>query len=235
MSKPKITHREFLIARAFLKRIGGNVQNTYLLLAIVAWTRAMGKAHDAFWSSLKHASASAAGERLAKRLLAKAGAGKYAGEYKAIIKRLRQQLGGSSKKAGAAQASQAADFLLGIERSHYDKSHYGKQDFVAGHYVTTSRPLPNGTTQYETVWVPDVAAADPLWDAYAKLTDHPGIPDSWWVTTTHTTITKTEPPRPHQPRSLLHVLPSVGYIQPYAASIFYSAKPHYGDNLLLDD
>jgi hypothetical protein len=230
--KPKISQREFLLARAFLRGLKGNQQNTYLILAAVAWLRAMNKAHDPYWKSLSRLSAAAAGAALAKHLLAKAHAGKYKAEYVAIIKRLRQQL-----KQGNAMAAQAADFILGIEKSHYDKNHYGWVNAADGHW-TKVRDYDDSSNRiiWRDVWVPPVAGKNPLFDAYASLTNHPNIPDKWWITTTHTTTTKTTvtPPRPHQPRALLHVLPVPDYIQPYQRQRWYDEKPHYGDNVLLD-
>jgi hypothetical protein len=83
--------------------------------------------------------------------------------------------------------------------------------------------------------VPEQAEVDPMRDAWAALTNNPNIPASWYVDTVITKHARTIPPRPSQPRSLMHVLPRVPYIQPYEAQRFYDAKPHYGDNLLLDD
>lgn len=235
MAKAKITHREFLLARAFLKKVGANVQNTYLLLAIVAWTRAMGKAHDPFWNGLRNASAASAGTRLAQNLINKSKVSKYAAEYKAILYRMRQQLGGTSAKAQAAMAAQAVDVLLGINKSHYDSKHYGYHEATDGHLVTKWVYSGRGYPEQVTTWVPATAFADPLTASWAALTNHPNIPDSWWVTTTKTTTVRHVPARPHQPRSLQHVQPRADYIQPYAAVTFYDAKPHYGSNLLLDD
>jgi hypothetical protein len=228
--KPKITKREFLLARAFLKGLHGNVQNTYLLLAVVAWLRAMNKAHDPYWKSLARYSAASAGQRLANKLLSKASKGQYKNEYKAVVTRLRGKFSKSN-----AMASQAADFILGMENTHWDKNHYGYVAHKDGHYIKVKDYDDSGVV-WHNVWVPETPAKNPLWDAYAALTNSPNIPNSWWVTTTKQTVTQTKviPPRPHQPRSLMHVLPRPEYIQPYAATNFYDAKPHYGDNLLLD-
>lgn len=231
--KPKITRREFLLARGFLNGLKGNSQNTYLILAVVAWMRAMGKAHDPYWKSLSRLAPSLAGARLARHLAAKAASGKYKAEYKAIISRLREQ-----HAKGTAMANQAKDFILGIVKSHYDKKHYGYKPYVEGHYVTTYEYVPGSSGNpivEKTVWVPEQQGANPLYNAWAALTNSPNIPDSWWITVTKTTKTKVIPPRPHQPRSLLHAQPQRDYIQPYQAQRWYDAKPHYGDNVLLDE
>lgn len=230
MAKPKIKQREFLIARAFLKRLGGNPQNTYLILAIVAWTRAMAKAHDSFWKGLSNLSASSAGIKLAGRILKKAGSGASKGVYKALITRLRER-----HTRDDAMASQASDFLLSIEKSDLDKHHYGYIEAVDGHWETKWVYYGGGMPVQQTVWVPPVTGKNPLWDAYAALTNKPGIPKSWWVETTQTVKKTVVPPRPSQPRALLHVLPAPDYIQPYASQRFYDEKPHYGSNILLDD
>jgi hypothetical protein len=230
LAKSKISQREFLLARAFLKGLNGNVQNTYLILAVTAWLRAMTKAHDPYWKSLSRLSAAAAGARLAAHLTAKSKAGKYQSEYKALIRRARSKIA-----TGQGMADQAHDFILSIEKSHYDKKHYGYVEAAEGHNKTVKDiDEDTGKVIFRTVWVPPVYGQNPLYDAYAALTNHPNIPDKWWITTSKTVKVKVIPPRPHQPRSLTHVLPQPNYIQPYQAQSFYEAKPHYGDNLLLD-
>lgn len=230
VKKPKITKREFLIAQAFLKGAGGNKQNTYLILAVVAWLRAMNKSHDPYWKSLKNLTAGAVGARLAKRLLNKAKAGVGKADYKAIIKRLREQ-----HKTGNGMASQAADFILGISKSKWDKNNYGYVPAKDGHWAKEWVGV-GLWGYYKDVWVPATETKNPLFEAYAALTNNPNIPNSWWIITTPVTTTKTTviPPRPQQPRSLLHVRPERDYIEPYAVSRWYEAKPHYGDNVLLD-
>jgi len=229
--QPKITRREFDIARSFISRLKGNVQNTYLILAVIAWLRAMNKAHDKYWKSLSRLSGREAGARLAQHLRNKASAGKYAAEYKRVLTVVARK---SATANGMADV--AASFILGITKSHYDSKHYGYVEakdaetvWVPPHVTINGFYVP-GAWEYH----PAVAGKNPLFDAYAALTNKPNIPDKWWITVTKTTKTKVIPPRPHQPRSLMHVLPQPDYIQPYAAANFYDAKPHYGDNILLD-
>jgi hypothetical protein len=228
VSKPKVTQREVRLARSFLRAIGGSQTNTYLLLAVIAWQRAMGKAHDAFWKSLARYSASAAGIRLAAKLKSRVAADKH--HYVGVLQALRR-----ASKGDSALARQAVDFILALDKSKWDKKHYGYTPFVAGHEETYTTYGPHGSSQTNTVWVPDQQENNPLALAWAALTNNPGIPAAWYTDTVTTKKTRTIPPRPSQPRSLMHVLPRVPYIQPYEAQRFYDAKPHYGDNLLIDD
>jgi hypothetical protein len=228
VSKPKVTQREVRLARSFLKAIGGSQTNTYLLLAVIAWQRAMAKAHDAFWKSLARYTASAAGFRLAQKLKARVKADGH--HYVGVLQALRR-----AAKGDSALARQAVDFILALDKSKWDKKHYGYVPYVAGHYVTTWEDTGRGYPEQVSVWVPDQQENNPLAVAWAALTNNPGIPAAWYTDTVTTKKTRTIPPRPSQPRSLMHVLPRVAYIQPYEAQRFYDAKPHYGDNLLIDD
>lgn len=228
MAKPKVTEREVRLARSFLKTVNGNQTNTYLLLAVIAWMRAMAKAHDPYWKSLSKYSAVQAGVLLARKLVARAKADGH--NYKGVIASLRH-----AAKGDKGLASQALDFLAAIELSKWDRKHYGYVPYVEGHFEQV--PVygkPGQVIGYNDVWVPTQYEQDPLAQAWAKLTDHPGIPTKWYTDTVITTRTRVIPPRPQQPRSLLHVLPTVAYIQPYEAQRFYDAKPHYGSNVLTD-
>lgn len=223
MSKPKVvvTEREVRLARAFLHAMQADETNGYLLLAIIAWGRAMTLAKDPFWKSLVHATAQYAGQALAKRLRAKMHA--HPSEYKGLNALL--------KRRGSKQESQvevAQGFLLVLETSNYDKKHYGYVEGKDGYYTTVYEPS-SGQTKY--VWVPPIMAEDPLAKAWQSITGHP-IPPAWFNDPSQATKVIPPVPRPSQPRSLRHVLPQPNYIQPYAVQKFYDERPHGTDYVL---
>lgn len=230
MAKPKVTEKEVRAARAFLHYLHGNESNTYLLLAVISWLRALTKAHDPFWKQLGRLSASAQGIALAKKLAARVKADPH--NYGAIIKRLQTQ-----ERKASGLVDQAKDFMLSIEKSPWARgTYYGYKAAVEGHWETQQTgEKDDGRPIFGTVWVPPTPENDPLTLAWYKLTDHPNIPSKWFVDTVTTKKVVTTPPRPSQPRSLMHVLPTVDYIKPYAARNFYHEKPHYGENLVRGD
>jgi len=225
VAKPKATEREVRLARSFLKSIGGNQTNTYLLLAVIAWLRAMSKEHDPFFKTLSHYSAYAAGAKLAAKLKARVSNDKR--NYTGVLASLRR-----AAKGDTALATQAVDFILAIEGSKWSRSHYGYLPYVEGHYATTTEWKYGYGLVTKTTYVPTQYESDPLRQAWAKLTNHPNIPNAWYTDTVTTKQAKVVPPRPSQPRSLLHLRPTTDYIQPYASRRFYESKPHSGDTVL---
>src|SRR5689334_9815917 len=117
MAKPKVTEKEVRAARAFLHYLHGNESNTYLLLAVISWLRALTKAHDPFWKQLGRLSASAQGIALAKKLAARVKADPH--NYGAIIKRLQTQ-----ERKASGLVDQAKDFMLSIEKSPWARGTY---------------------------------------------------------------------------------------------------------------
>lgn len=226
MSKPKVvvTEREVRLARAFLAATGGNQTNGYLLLAIIAWTRLMKKAKDPYWKKLAGLSSAAAGKSLAAHL--KAVIKKHPSQYQGMLAALRLHPGSAS-----GQVSQAKSVMLVIEKSGYDPHHYGYKAATEGHW--DQFPLPNGS--FEWRYTPAHDEVDPMLQQWAALTGHP-IPPKWFQDVIKAPPPpKPEPPLPHQPRGLAHVLPKPDYILPYAAERFYEERMHLGNNVLPAD
>lgn len=220
MAKPFFSEREVRLARSFIKAIHGNEKNGYLLLAVIAWQRAMSKSHDTFWKSLTKYTAFRAGQLLAKKLALRS-ALDHKG-YVGVIKSLR--LSGTS-------ANVARNFIAAIEASKWDRKHFGYVAHRDGHWLT--RELPSG--KKETIWVPEIKEQDPLLISWMKLTGH-NIPKQYFVDKVYTPPPpiqpKPKPAPPQQPRSLVHVLPEPDYISPYGARVFYESRRHLGDNVL---
>jgi hypothetical protein len=215
------SEREVRLARSFIKAIGGNATNGYLLLAVIAWQRAMTKSHDTFYKSLSKYTAVRAGQLLAARLKRKTQLD--AKHYQGILASLRRHATGS-----VATVKQARDFMLTIQLSEWDKKHYGyKAEVAEGYWKTVMTPL----GWPAKVWVPPQPEYNPLAIVWAKLTGH-NIPKQYFVdkVITQTVTPPKEPPR--QPRSLVHVNPPPDYIQPYGARVFYEARPHLGTYVL---
>lgn len=225
--KPKVTEREVRMARAFLAAIGGNQSNGYLLLAVIAWARAMRRGHDSFWRGLRRFTPQQAGARLAAHLRARLSGRQERG----VLRALRDR---------SASAGQGQLFLTRLARSDYDRHHYG---FVAhkDSYMETKVTwiydgggAPRKHTEY--IWHAEVVGQNPLVDSWRTLFGA-HMKKSWFADT----IVKTTPARtvvkryPPQPRSLMHVQPKPDYIQPYAARIFYEARAHTDAYILPQD
>lgn len=231
MAKSFFSEREVRLARSFIHAIGGNEKNGYLLLAVIAWQRAMSKGHETFWKSLSKYSAFRAGQLLAAKLKRKAQLDHKS--YGSILTALRR----GGKDSG--YADQARDFLRALSLSKWDKDHYGYKAYAQGHWdhkQVWHQTSASGSGYWEDkwTWVPEQQEEDPLQVLWAKLTGH-NIPKKYFVDTVKTPATKTPKPDPHrQPRSLTHVLPTPDYIGPYAARTFYEARPHLGANVLPD-
>lgn len=231
MSKPKVvvTEREVRLARAFMHAIGANEKSGYLLLAVITWLRAMGKAHDKFWKSLAHLSAMSAGKALAARLKAQSKA--HPAQYRSVLADLRDKTANADQQAAAAKL-----FLTNISKSSWDAKHYGYVAAVAGKWVykNVGNPnLPPGDQVWQWVWE-STDEVNPLQTAWASLTGHP-IPPQWFNDPITVTKPVTEKPVPPQPRSLQHVLPKPDFILPYATLHFYEQRPHLGANVLPTD
>lgn len=214
MSVPKLTEREVRFARSFLHYAKANEQNTYLLLAVIAWMRQEsgqtylgnnpfnirnsvyasgyrqtrnGNGHFAIFATLD-----AAAHATVAFLISNA----TFGHYGPILAAMRRGTGGDKG------VTQALDFLTAIAVSKWDASHYGAADGNAqnNHLVR--------------VW--------------AGLTGAK-IPASWYKDTKKV-VHKHVIPR--QPRSLAHTMPTVEYISPYGAARFYDAVKHFGQFIL---
>jgi hypothetical protein len=218
------SEREVRLARSFIKAIHGNEKNGYLLLAVIAWQRAMTKSHDSFWKTLTKYTAFRAGQLLAAKLLARSRIAPN--QYKGLLATLKRAPG-----AQAGQVTQARDFMLVIEQSSWDKDHYGYKPYAEGHWQDVISYGPHGAYQVHTVWVPEQQEVDPLAIIWSKLTGH-NIPKQYFIDKVTMATPKPRPEPPRQPRSLVHVLPQPDYIGPYSARSFYEARPHLGDNVL---
>lgn len=226
--KPYFSEREVRLARSFIHAIGGNEKNGYLLLAVIAWQRAMGKNHETFWKSLSRYNAYTAGQKLAAKLKQRIQLdGKH---FKGILAALRR----NGKSAGYVE--QARDFMVAIEQSNWDRQHYGYKAYEAGHWKTEQvwhqTGWASGYWETKVTWVPEQQEYDPLAITWAKLTGH-NIPKAYFQDSY--TVMPTQPKQrdPHQqPRSLVHVQGAPNYIQPYAARDFYQQRPHLGANIL---
>lgn len=215
MAKPKVTEKEVRFARSFLKYGKFNETNTYLLLAVIAWMRSeSGQTYLGNNPFNIRKSRFAIGYRKTQN-----GNGSFAifknldVAAKATVAFLSEnaKFGNygpilASGRRGADNdkeaQSQAIDFLTAIAMSKWSSTHYGAAD---GN-VTNNKLI--------KVW--------------AGLTGTT-IPSSWFKDTVKV-VKKRIIPR--QPRSLQHVLPDPGYLQPYAAASFYEARPHIGQFVL---
>lgn len=245
----KVTEREVRFARAFLKSVGGNQSNGYLLLAVIAWIRAEVGVNFRFMrgnnpfnirrSSYASGYTQTRGNgsfAIFKNLTVAAKAtvaflikNARFGNYNPILK--------AARRRGGNAAIQARDFLMAIAMSKWSAGHYGWKPAKPGRWLT--RALPNGRT--ETIWVKGTPEKIPsLIKIWAGLTGTK-IPDSWFIDKVTTTVQKKTvvkvkvKDKVRQPRSLLHAMPEVKFLQPYASRSFYEAKPHYGQYVLEQD
>ena len=237
MGQPKLKQFEVQFARSILKYAKGNVNNIYLLLAIIAWVRKesgqryignnplnlrpggdiaqfmSGKRKGPVGYFAVFRNLDIAAKATIRRLSV---VGAWAG-YKPVLAAMRR---------GGDQVDQARDFLIAIAKSKWSADHYGYKPATQGKWVT--RELPNGST--ETIWVPGKPEVMPkvLMEIWSALTGMK-IPDSWFV---EKVVKKRRIVKPRQPRSLQHVLPRHDYIAPYAASQFYAEVHHQGQYVL---
>jgi hypothetical protein len=226
--KPFFSEREVRLARSFIKAIGGNASNGYLLLAVIAWQRAMTKSRDTFWKSLSRYSSVAAGQRLAARL--KTRSMQDSKHYRGVLASLRR----GGKASGFVE--QARDFMLSVQLSAWDRKHYGYKPYEAGYWEEYTVWEYGRGLVTKRRWIEEQKEYDPLAVIWSKLTGH-NIPKRYFIDRTVTrTVTPPKPKRepPRQPRSLVHVLPTPDYIGPYSARAFYDARPHLGSFLLPD-
>ena len=221
MAKPKVTEREVRFARSFLKYARFNQQNTYLLLAVIAWARAEVGVDFKFMYN-KNNPFNIRKSKFAYSYRRTASNGSFAmfktldiaaratvaflqdnasfGKYGPILAAGRR--GASGDKA---LQMQALDFLTGIAMSKWSSDHYGSAD---GNLATN---------RIVKIW--------------AGLTGTP-IPAAWFEDTVKV-VKKRVIPR--QPRALQHVLPATNYIEPYGAANFYDERPHSGQFILPSD
>lgn len=221
MAKPKVTEKEVRFARAFLKYARFNQTNTYLLLAVIAWARAeVGVDFKAMYN--RNNPFNIRKSRFAYAYRRTNGNGSFA-MFKTLDIAARATVaflqdnasfgkyapilaaGRRGASGDKALQSQAIDFLTAIAMSKWSSTHYGAED---GNLANN---------RIVKIW--------------AGLTGTP-IPAKWFEDTKKV-VKKRVIPR--QPRALQHVLPETSYIEPYAASSFYDARPHSGSFILPAD
>jgi len=228
MSSMKAKAAEVGFAQAFLKQLGGDYNNVYLITAVVAWMRQEsgglskvignnpfnlrpGKDDERFRSGTRKTrngngffsvySSLAKGAQAAANRLLSAGAD-YRG-YAAIVAATR----GNYSKVQADQALQARDFLKAIALSKWNASHYG---------AIRVTPTRTGDPTHKT------------WTAYDENKNHLIL---LWRSFTGLSFPPVKNPAPEQPRnrpqpqkSLIMSLPRGNYIKPYAARTFFEQR-----------
>lgn len=203
MAKPITKAYEVKFAIALLKDLHANVNNFYLLLAIIAWTRDtsgtswIGNNPLKINSGKRYSSLTAAAAATARKIMA------GTGWYKTLLAAARR-----TPRAEAAKQTQATDFLTALAFSDWDAKHYGV--IKAGPYQG---------------WMLDVD--HPEKNRLLPILEHlshypvsiPGTPSP-------------PPPPPPVPKPLpppikVHDLPThirTDYIDPYEAKGFYEAR-----------
>jgi hypothetical protein len=213
---------EVAFARSLLKYMHGNVNNIYLLLAVIAWVRSESGTHyignnplnlrpgadDAKYRSgirqgrvgkfSVYVTLDAGAHATANRLL-RAG-NDYRG-YGLVIRAAQRHSGDSAKD----QQQQALDFLNALALSKWDAGHYG----TSGNPATFDQSKNN----LVKVWArllghPVVIPNDPAPSAKPKPKPKPPKP----------------PPAPKQPRAVEHVVPKRDYLDGYAQKNWYEER-----------
>jgi len=205
---PKVSPNELRFAYYFLRAMHGNVNNAYLLLAVVAWLRATTPRGQRWVGNnpllmvsrtgalLRFSSIQAAAQAAANRMLA----GRAALGYKPLIYRIREAV-----TSDADKKQQALDFVNRLALSYWDPLHYG-----LGWYAVFDTFDPTNSQQQ---------ALNRIFNIYVKL---PGMrftlpADLFPTPKVHE---PKEPPKPKQPLSIRHVHVPPDYLLPYAAYHF---------------
>lgn len=216
----KLTEKEVRFARSFLKYLGANQVNGYLLLAVIAWMRQeSGQTYLGNNPFNIRKSPFASGYRQTRN-----GNGKFAifanldvaakatvaflkanakfGNYGPIIAAARRATG----KDGGVQ--QALDFLTAIAISKWDSAHYGAADGDLG--------------------------KNHLIKVWATLTGT-SIPKQWFVDPKPKPKPPPKPPFRQVVQRYHYPVPTADFIKPYAGKAFYEDRPHMGQFVLPAD
>lgn len=209
---------EVTFAYDLLRALHADVNNVYLILAVIAWVRSESGSHyvgnnplnmrpygdDARYRSgvrymagngafSVYANLSIAAQASANRLLL---SGSTYG-YDIAINAARRNSGTTA----AAQQKQAMDFLNAIAMSQWDAGHYGAYDHHPGVFAASQNRL-------ISVW--------------AGLTGHPVTIPSTVIAPSRQAVHHV--PRPTQPHATVHQAPKLGYLSPGGAHDFYAAR-----------
>lgn len=211
MAYVKPSKTEIKFAYELLRYLHANVNNTYLLLAIIAWVRResgqtyignnplnirpgadikyrVGIRHSKHGYFSIYKNLTDAAKASAHLLMSQP---HWAGYY--LIVNAAQRDSGETPKQ---QQEQAMDFLDAIALSKWSATHYGTTG-VASTYERSSNKL-------IAIW--------------AGLTGHP-------ITLPETPVkAKAKVPEPKQPRGFVNDFVTRDYIQPYAAFSFYESR-----------
>lgn len=193
---------EIRFALALLKYLRANVNNAYLIRAIVAWTRAEsgvnweGNNPLRIGHGQRFSSITAAAQATARKLIAGA-------QYRPMLRRIREAPQGDQQ-----QGAQAYDFLMLLATSDWDARHYGMMR------LAPARP------GQKKKWVFDPnGQPSALLNVWNKLLDMP-------FTIPGDPIKPPKQPKPpRQPK--VQELPTTlhhEYIDPYQALHFYEAR-----------
>jgi len=220
-NKPNTTNQEVLFGYRLIRYLHGNINNIYLLLAVIAWLRSESGQHyignnplnlrpgsdDAKYRSgvrktkgngyfSMYKSIDAGARATANRLLR---AGHDYRGYGAMMDAIQRSDTPEGKQtADEAKQEQAVDFMWALILSKWDAGHYG----LKGDQLKDPKAI-YGTTLYKVFY---------------SLTGHPvNIPAD------------AEPPpktypQPKQPRQLTHITPVREYLSPTEARSFYEAR-----------
>ena len=229
MSNSKTKAAETTFAQAFIKQLGGDINNVYLITAVVAWMRQEsgglskvvgnnpfnlrpGRDDARFRSGTRkskkgngtfsvYASLAKGAQAAANRLIS---AGSDYRGYDAIVAAAR----GKYSQRVEDQQKQARDFLKGVAMSKWDASHYG---------AIIHQKIEDG--RYEDIY-------QESWNHLIKVWQN--IPGVNWVPVAVKPPPVKQPPKPPpRPAVQLAINPALGvgnYIKPYAARTFYEQR-----------
>lgn len=223
MAYRKPTNNEIKFGYRMLMYMKANLNNTYLLLAVISWIRNESGSNWIGWNPLNIRPGADAKYRIGIRkgrvgyfsVYGSLDAGARASAQLITGLNYYNQMEAAAKRdpgkdydvnkdgkidAGSADQKQAIDFLWALVTSKWSAGHYGLKgaQLLDPFYITK-------TTLYE-VWVG--LSGTTGWKMPEDTVKDPYKP----------------PPAPNQPRSLKHVLPERDYIEPYAAFTWYESR-----------
>jgi hypothetical protein len=214
---------EIRFAYQLLRYLGGNVNNAYLILAIIAWVRAEsgtryignnplnirnskyairyrkagGNGHFAVFASL-----SSAAKATASFLKANAKFGKYS----PFLNRIREQSNLKGDKLEVWNQEQARDALFNIALSKWSSTHYG--------YGKKLRKIGKAPT------LDDHLRLNRIIPIYNKM-----LGTTWTIPASVTEPWNPKPlPYPQMPRQIVNAVPQRIYIDPYGASGWFNSR-----------
>lgn len=222
-SKPKVTKQEVAFAYAVLRYLHANVENMYLLLAIVAWMRAesgqryignnplnlrpgadiaaqqigVRKGRVGYFAVFKNLTQ---GAKAAAIRLLKAG-NDYRG-YGLIVKAAQR-----AAKGDKAQAEQALDFMYALAMSRWSSGHYG--------LGRNPKPLSQWTNDDKAYAYQKIRLIS-IWQGLLGA--------QFSLPATDPVQAEKRVPLPKQPRVFVPVVLEREWLEPYEAYNFYRAR-----------